>query len=476
MKLKQLIQGITFQAIRGSKEREIYGLSADSRRLAPGDLFIARRGLESDGAQFIQQAVQTGAVAIVTAVYDPFLSSVTQLIHPHPETIEAALAVRFYRNPSHELFVVGVTGTKGKTTSTYLVRHLLERLRGSCGLSGTIESIVGERRYPSPLTTLDLISHQKILREMVAEKLSAAVLEVSSHGLQQGRTEGIEWDAALWTNLAPDHLDYHGTVEAYAEAKRRLFLQLDQSPKKERAIFINGDDPCCLRMVEGLKSPVCRFGLSQICGLRSLPGRTEFVMEGVLFSIPMIGRFNVYNFLGAIAIGVHFGYSLETIRDALADAPPVPGRLEAVPNGKGIAVFVDYAHTKEALAQTLQAIREMGVRRIGVVFGCGGDRDPQRRTGMAAAAEAHADFSVITSDNPRRENPEQIARQVLAGFRQPERVRMELDRREAIRQAISMAEPGDALLIAGKGHERMQIFANRTVPFDDVETAREFLC
>ncbi len=476
MKLKQLIQGIDFQAIRGSKEKEILGLSADSRRLAPGFLFIARRGTQIDGTQFIHQAVQTGAVAIVTALYDPFLSSATQLIHPHPEEVEAALAVRFYRNPSHELFMVGVTGTKGKTTSTYLIRHLLQRLRGSCGLSGTIETIVGERRYPSPLTTLDAVSHQKILREMVSDGQKAAVLEVSSHGLQQGRTDGIEWDAALWTNLAPDHLDYHGTVEVYAAAKRRLFLQLDQSSKKGHAIFINGDDPWCLRMAEGMKSPVCKFGLEQISGLRSLEGRTEFLMGTTLFSIPMIGRFNVYNFLGAIAIGQHFGYSLETIRDALADAPPVPGRLEAVPNGKGIAVFVDYAHTKEALEQTLRAIREMGVRRIGVVFGCGGDRDPQRRTGMAAAAEAHADFSVITSDNPRRENPEQIARQVLAGFQRPEHVRMELDRREAIRQGIFMAEPGDALLIAGKGHEKVQIFAQQTVPFDDVEVARECLC
>ena len=475
MKLKQLIQGISFQAIHGSKEKEISGISADSRRVAPGYLFVARRGERVDGAQFIPQAVQTGAGAVVTALYNPFLPGVTQLVCARPEEVEAALAVRFYRNPSRELRMVGVTGTKGKTTSTYLVRHLLERLGGGCGLSGTIETIVGERRYPSPLTTLDAISHQKLLREVVSAGQGAAVLEVSSHGLMQRRTEGIEWDAALWTNLAPDHLDYHGTVEEYAAAKRRLLLQVDESPKKQRVLVLNGDDGWCRRMAEGLQSPVRWFGMGQIGSLRSLPGRTEFVMDGELFSVPMIGRFNIYNFLGAIAIGLHFGYSLKAIREVMADAPPVPGRLEAVPNGRGVAVFVDYAHTKEALEQTLRTIREMGVRRLGVVFGCGGNRDPQRRTGMAAAAEENADFVMVTSDNPRRENPEEIGRQILAGFRQPERVRMELDRREAIRQAILSAEPGDALLIAGKGHEKMQIFANQTLPFDDVEVAKEYL-
>ncbi|MBU6383866.1 MAG: UDP-N-acetylmuramoyl-L-alanyl-D-glutamate--2,6-diaminopimelate ligase [Verrucomicrobia bacterium] len=453
MKLKSLAR--SFQ-IKGSKEVEVTGISSDSRTVAPGNLFIAKRGGTFDGAQFILQAIKAGAVAVVTDLYDPFLQ-VSQVIHPSPHLIEATLAARYYKEPSKELFVVGVTGTKGKTTTTYLIQHALGP---ACGLTSTVETVIGDHRVDSTLTTHDVIANQKVLREMVQRGCKEAVLEVSSHGLVQHRVDEISFDVGVFTNLYPDHLDYHLTLEEYAAAKRQLF------ERAKKGIF-NADSPWASFMGRGLT-----FGIEQgeirAENLQLGAERTQFCVQGVSFTMPLIGRFNVYNALAAIAVGLERGKTLQGLSASLATFGSVPARLQRMRN-----VFIDFAHTGDALANVLSTLKEIARGKVIVVFGCGGNRDPQRRVGMAKAADALADVSIITNDNPRKEDPQEIARQIVSEFRAPPLV--ELDRKKAIEMALRMARPEDLVLIAGKGHERMQIFSEQTIPFDDAEVVRNAL-
>lgn len=458
MKIKSLIKGLDV-GVKGSKEVEINGICSDSRKVAPGNLFIAKRGATFDGTQFIKQAVNAGAAAIATDLYDPFLDQ-TQIIHPNVAQIEAKLASRFYGNPSKDLFVVGVTGTKGKTTTTYLIKYLLDGLNFPAGLIGTVETIIGDHRVFSTLTTHDVIANQKCLKEMVLKNCKAAVLEVSSHGLDQGRVEEIDFDLAIFTNLHPDHLDYHQTMDEYAAAKRKLF-------KKGKHSILNADSPWAESMGKGTFFGIEK-GDIQASGIVFNATGTEFMVEGCKFHIPLIGRFNVYNALAAISVGLYKGAKINEIRDILAGFGSVPARLERVGN-----VFVDFAHTGEALENVLKTLREIAKGRVIVVFGCGGNRDPQRRKGMAEAAEKWADVSIITLDNPRNEDPNEITRQIVSVYKNPPLV--ELDRRRAIELAINIAKADDLVLIAGKGHERVQIFATQTVPFDDIGVVKEIL-
>lgn len=459
VKLKVLMRGLDGE-IRGSKEIEVNGISSDSRTVAPGNLFIAKKGGSFDGAQFIPQAVQAGAAAIVTDLFDPFVP-LPQIIHSNPGSLIAPLAARYYEEPSKELFVVGVTGTKGKTTTGYLIKYLYDGLGFPCGLIGTVETIIGEARLASPFTTHDAICNQKWLREMVQKRCESALLEVSSHGLSQGRVDEIEFDLALFTNLYPDHLDYHQTFEAYAAAKRTLFKRAKQG-------IFNADSPFSESMGKGFTFGIEKGDL-RAEEIALTPDGTQFKVAGIPFYLPLIGRFNVYNALGAIAAGLQRGKDLKAISDALSRIGPIPARLERLGN-----VFIDFAHTGEALENVLRALKEIAQGRIIVVFGCGGNRDPQRRTGMAKAADQLADVSIVTNDNPRTEDPGEIARQIAAAFCKKQPL-VELDRRKAIEIALSMADPNDLVLITGKGHERVQIFAHQTLPFDDVAVVKEIL-
>ena len=474
MKIKQLFKGFEVE-IRGSKEVEITGISTDSRTTSPGHLFIAKKGTRLDGAQFIERAVGAGSPAILTDLYDPFLK-VTQMISSNPAALEARLAARFYQEPSKELFVAGVTGTKGKTTTTYLIKHLLDGLKLPCGLIGTVETIIGESRIDSTLTTHPAALNQKLLREMVTKGCRAAALEVSSHGLVQGRGEEVKIDIAVFTNLHPDHLDYHKTVEEYAAAKKRLFCQAPIS-------IFNADSPWSDYMAKGVARKKT-FGIEtaadlQAKNIRFTRNSTELDLLYQGRRVPaqflLLGRFNVYNFLAAALVGVERGAKLEEILSILSTFKAVPGRLEEVKNGRGISLFVDYAHTGESLENVLKTLKEIAERRLIVVFGCGGGRDPRRRVEMARSAEKWADLSIVTSDNPRNEDPNEIARQILSGFEDPGKASLELERKKAIAMAIRLAQPQDIVLIAGKGHEKVQIFAHQTVHFDDVEAAKEAL-
>ncbi|MBM3184534.1 MAG: UDP-N-acetylmuramoyl-L-alanyl-D-glutamate--2,6-diaminopimelate ligase, partial [Chlamydiae bacterium] len=423
---------------------------------------------------FIPQAINAGAAAILTEIFDPFLK-VPQIIHENPRMIEAKLSARYYRNPSHELFVAGVTGTKGKTTTTYLLRHLLQGLNRKTGLSGTIEMLIGEKRFPSFRATQDVVTNHRILREMVLAKEDAAVMEVSSHGLDQGRVDEIKFDLAIFTNLLIDHLDYHKTMEAYAAAKKKLF-------EKAKFSIFNADNPWTPFMKEG-KSGLT-FGFSEGANVRGKDlsfnaNGARFTLEyegrNHSFSTSLIGKYNVMNVLGVSAAGVHLGASLEQIASIFSTLPKVPGRLERVENDLGIQIFVDFSHMGAALENVLSSLREIATKKILVVFGCGGERGMERKKELALAAEKGADLSIITSDNPRSEDPVAICEEIFQHFKDKTKAILEVDRRKAIYKALEIAEKDDIVLIAGKGHEVTQTIGTRILPFDDRVVAKDAL-
>lgn len=478
VKIKKLLRNIPEAVIRGSRETGITGLTSHSKLVAPGNLFIAKKGLTVDGSRFIPDAVAAGASAILTDLYDPFFSEVTQIIHPNVAVAEAAMAKEFYEHPDAQLFLVGITGTNGKTTTAYLIRHLLEQREKKCGLIGTIEWIVGQHLFPSSNTTPDLLQNYKLFHDMVAMECMGCVMEVSSHALDQGRTESIEFDVAVFTNLTQDHLDYHGSMEEYAKAKARLFTSLHPGQKKfAKTAVVNADSPFCSQMIAGCCSAsILRYGIEQECELRA--SHVALSPSGLSFDVtwkdqtwhftsPLIGRHNVYNLLAATAVALLQGMSLKEIAASLKNFSRIPGRLERVPNKKGLNIFVDYAHTDDALSNVLTTLRELKKGQLITVFGCGGNRDREKRPKMGAAVEALSDLAIVTSDNPRNEEPEEIIHHILAGLKKPEEALVIVDREKAIYRAIQLAKPDDIVLIAGKGHETTQIFSQQTIAFDD---------
>ncbi len=477
MKIQKLFKNIKTVVIKGSKDAEITGLSANSALVAPGNLFIAKKGGQFNGADFIPDAIAAGASAILTDLYNPFFPSVTQVVHPDPASIEALIAQEFYGRLSKALYLVGVTGTNGKTTTSYLIRHLMEAKKKQFGLIGTIEQIVGQHVFPSSQTTPDLIQNYKLFNEMVASDCFGCVMEVSSHALAQGRVEGIEFDVAVFTNLTQDHLDYHKTIEQYASSKAKLFSALKKGKKNfPKVAVVNVDSPFCQNMIADCPAKLIGYGISTPCALRA--SKIAFSSSGVEFDVDyfsqyehisscLIGRYNVYNLLAAAGVGLAIGFSLKEIAACFKSFGTVPGRLERVPNEKGLNIFVDYAHTEDALYNVLKTLREFKKGRLITVFGCGGDRDENKRPKMGAVVETFSDLAIVTSDNPRSEDPEEIIRHILAGLKKPGEALVVVDREQAIHRAIQTAQPDDIVLIAGKGHETTQVFSHQTVAFDD---------
>ncbi len=478
MKLKKILKDIPVEMVKGSKEIEISGITANSKLVAPGNLFIAKKGLTHDGARFIPEALAAGASAIVTDIYDPFLENVVQIVHLDARAIESELAKNYYQAADEALLLVGITGTNGKTTCSYLVKHLLEKLDIPCGLIGTIECIVGKNTLPSMLTTPDVITSHKLLYEMVANQCKAAVMEVSSQGLDQGRVRGMDFDIAVFTNLTRDHLDYHKTMEDYAAAKAKLFASLGE----KKTAIANADDPHSSLLLNGCKARVLTYGIELPADVRAthlllsskgVQFQVHYQEEVQPFTSNLIGRFNVYNCLAAIAVGLSRGVSLPQVLEALRSFKKVPGRLERVANHRGLNIFVDYAHTDDALKNVLETLREIKKGRLITVFGCGGNRDPGKRPQMGAVAEEFSDQVLVTSDNPRGEDPSEIIKQILGGIKNLGQVIVEPDRKQAIEQAIRLTHENDILLIAGKGHETYQSLAHQTIDFDDRKIAQE---
>ena len=487
MKLPQILDHLSRVRTFGPLDLEITALTADSREAGPGSLFAALRGDTSDGHHFIPQAIANGATAIMAETDVPVDFRGTWLTVKDSKAALAEAADIYFRKPSDRLLTVGVTGTNGKTTTGFLLQHLMESARGHCGLIGTVKYVTGEGlTEPASHTTPDSITLQRLLRTMTENGCVGAALEVSSHALIQQRTHGIRFDAAIFTNLTQDHLDYHKTMEAYYDAKALFAAHLvEQGGSKKPALILNTDDAAGRRMAreyEG-KLRLVTYGMNVHADFRAT--QMSATMKGTTFTLeargrsflvrmPLIGRFNVYNAMGALAAVWSMDLNLRQAVKALEDAPQIPGRMEAVAENKPFKVFIDYAHTPDALENALRTLRDLGPRRIITVFGCGGDRDRTKRPRMGAAAEAGGHYSILTSDNPRSEDPGAILAEIAAGMR-GENHEVIPDRRAAIERAISIAGGGDIVLIAGKGHETGQTAGGVVTPFDDLQVARHFL-
>jgi len=486
MKLKKLFKDIPVQQIRGNKDIDITGICSNSKLVAPGNLFIARKGRAEDGITYIPEACAAGAVAVLTDIFDPLINkNVTQIIHSDVGSLEALLAATYYQFAGDEMFMVGITGTNGKTTTSFLVKHLLDHLGASCGLIGTIKYIIGQHQYDATRTTPDAVSNQKMLREMTIQGCKSAVMEVTSHALDQHRVECINFDTAIFTNLSLDHLDYHLTMENYYRAKNKLFRSLNFSKRKAihpypKMAVVNADSAWHEKIIEGCAANVITYGIDKEADIKAeqialTPTGTSFTIcykgKKISFNWSLCGRFNVYNCLAAIGVGLSRQHPLEQIAKILETAPPVPGRLEVVPNPLNLKIYIDFAHTDDALLNVLECLEEFKTGKIITVFGCGGNRDIIKRPKMARVCQDHSDIVIVTSDNPRNEDPAEIANQIITGFSNRECYIVELDRKKAIEMAIEMATPNDIILIAGKGHEPYQIFAHKIIEFDDKKIA-----
>jgi UDP-N-acetylmuramoyl-L-alanyl-D-glutamate--2,6-diaminopimelate ligase len=480
MILNELLEAIETVEICGETGCEVTGIVYDSRRALPGSLFVALHGEKADGAAYIEDAVQRGAVAIISQT--PCASGGS---FPCVQVADARLALAklsavFYGHPSAQLCTVGITGTNGKTTVSFMLREIFKAAGRRPGLLGTVRYEIGDRVIPASRTTPEAPDLQAMFAQMDRAGCDSAIMEVSSHALAQHRVDGILYDAAIFTNLTQDHLDYHGTLEEYFNVKARLFNQV------RRFAVINGDDPWGKRLLSEKKFLAGRvsYGFGEGAEVRGLNPVTDTKGSRMLVKSPwgdaeiglqLIGRFNLYNALAAFAAAAALGIPVVIIAKALAEMQCVPGRLEAVPNSKNKRVFVDYAHTDDALLNVLETLREITPGRLVAVFGCGGNRDKGKRPLMGKVAARLADYSIITNDNPRNEVPEKIAADIAAGFDSDRKYEIVLDRKAAIARGLELTGKKDVLLVAGKGHEAYQEFNGTIFPFDDREAVREAL-
>src|SRR5213082_1112821 len=485
MQLKVLAGAITPRRVSGSLDREVESIAYHSRRVQRNTLFVAIRGEKSDGHQFVDQAIELGA-SVIVAEREISSPRATCLVVENTRNALADLSANFYGHPARKLRLAAVTGTNGKTTTTFLIKHICEKAGLRSGLIGTVQYEIGERVIPATRTTPEALDVQELLAQIVNASCRVAAMEVSSHALAQERTRGIEWDVAVFTNLTQDHLDFHGTMENYFEAKMKLFADLaEQTGKTKPVAVINIDDRYGAQLVDRLdkKISMITYGVSARADFRASNYHAEFAGtsyqldahgKSYLVRVPLIGRFNVANSMAALAAASSVGIGLREAILSLSRSPQVPGRLEAVPAKRQFQVFVYYAHTDDALLNVLKTLRELEPRKLLVVFGCGGNRDRQKRPLMGRVADEFADYAIITSDNPRKENPDSIIAEVEKGFRSNHYEKI-TDRAEAIARAVALAQPRDVVLIAGKGHEKYQEFADHTIPFDDIQVARRAL-
>ena len=488
MPVSELLAALPVKTVVGAPPSSVVSITDDSRRVEPGGCFVAMPGLRQDARRFVPEAVRRGATLIVTEGAPLPDVAVAQVLVPSARESLARLADAYYGRPSRELVLVGITGTNGKTTTSYLVEALL-RARGlATGVIGTVQYVLGAERRPARQTTPDALELQGMLAVMRERGIGGVAMEVSSHALALSRVDGVAFDVAVFTNLTQDHLDFHGTLAEYRRAKRRLFELLARSGKPRRTAVINGDDPSGQAMVEGLDVPVLTFGLREGARVRAVDYAST--LEGLrmtaetpagrlVLTSALIGEHNVMNLLGAVATGLALGLEPAAIGAALATVGTVAGRFEQVRAGQPFLVVVDYAHTPDALERVLTTARKLTRGRLGVVFGCGGDRDRGKRPIMGEIAARLADRVWVTSDNPRSERPEAIIDEILVGVRaagaEPGRYAVEPDRSRAIHDALHWADAGDTVVIAGKGHETYQIVGSDVLPFDDREVARRIL-
>lgn len=476
MKLKELLRDIAVLDTNADPETEIADVRYDSRAVGSGDLFVAVEGFQADGHRFIPMAAEKGAAAVLCSKRPA--ADIPYILTDDTRRALALVSAAYFGHPARRLVMIGVTGTNGKTTSTTLIKHMLEDCLGTkVGLIGTIANYIGDRELPAARTTPESYDLQRLLHDMVEEGCTHAVMEASSHALFLGRTAGIRFRAGLFTNLTQDHLDFHGTMKAYAEAKARLFSISD-------AAALNTDDAWSTFMAQSAECPVLSYGTN---GGEDLSARDiEYTAGGVCFTaalgnqtarvrLAIPGEFSVSNALTALAAGAILELPLDSMAASLGRAKGVKGRVEVVPTPEDFTVVIDYAHTPDALKKILQTMKAVAPGRVVAVFGCGGDRDAAKRPIMGGIAAAYADFAVVTSDNPRTEEPEAIIADILRGMPPDAPKAVIPDRREAIAWAIDHREPGDIIVLTGKGHETYQDIGGVKNHMDEREIVAEHL-
>jgi UDP-N-acetylmuramoyl-L-alanyl-D-glutamate--2,6-diaminopimelate ligase len=496
MKLSVLCQILAPCTVTGPADGAISGMYYDSRRVQPGGLFFALPGATVDGHRFIEDALARGATAVVMEKPCTLPQGITGLLVQDGRHAMALAAAAFYDDPTEGMLVVGITGTNGKTTVSYLVESVLKAAGHRPAVMGTVDYRFEGEHLASSHTTPESVDLMRTIAEFRSRGADALIMEASSHALEQRRVDGVRFDVGVFTNLTPEHLDYHGDLEAYFDAKLRLFTELgDHSP---RHAVVNLDDAYGARLAGILPSavgcghdPRCAVTAEKVTiSVAGISGLLRTPRGGAVLHSPLVGDYNLHNLLCAAGVGVALGMEPSAIATALASAPQVPGRLESIENGCGALVLVDYAHTGDALQNVLGTLRQLGPRRLLCVFGCGGDRDAGKRPVMGEIAARLADVAILTSDNPRSEDPSSIMQQVETGLRRihpgpwtPQQAREAVsggyltmvDRRQAIRFAVSLLQAGDVLLVAGKGHEDYQLIGNQRLHFDDREELRKAL-
>lgn len=488
--LAELVDGLLHKQVKGPLAIPVAGISYHSGRVQPRDLFICLPGTRSHGRQFVEEALAAGAAAVVTDHHD-LLDVNAPVIHvPDTRVALALLSSAFYDYPTRELVLTGVTGTNGKTTTTYLIDALLRGCGVTTGLIGTVRYRINGEEFPSLATTPESSDLQRLFRRMVAMGVSHATMEVSSHALAWRRTVGCDFDTVVLTNITEDHLDFHRTFEHYLNSKAKLFSWLGSFPRKGtrlRRAVINGDDRHYEYIVDQAPAETLLYGLSPHCHVRAtdirlardgVAYRLETPGGSTIVRLRVTGIFSVYNSLAAAGVALLEGVPPAQIADMLEAVPGVPGRFELVDEGQDFTVIVDYAHTPDGLENVLRAVKQFAGARVITVFGCGGERDRTKRPLMGEVAGAYSDLCLVTSDNPRGEDPAQIIGEIIPGLlRNKSREAFEIlpDRKEAISRAFELAKAGDVIIIAGKGHEATQIFRNHSVPFDDRAVARDLI-
>lgn len=495
VRLNDLLPPISVKETHGSTELSVKGITYDSRQVKPDYIFVAISGYTEDGNYYIPQALEAGAAVVISSKRIEKLTrpsrwggSATQIVVENPRKALAKLATIFYNYPSDKLNIIGITGTNGKTTVSYLAEAIFKENGAKVGVLGTIAYRLGEKILPAPITTPQSSDLQQILRKLVDGKFSTVVMEVSSHALSLDRVEGCEFDSALFTNLSREHLDFHKSMEEYLKEKIKLFSILGKDARKEREklAVLNLDDPSTEKIIQSTKAKIITYGIEKKAdvvakNIKLNLEKTTFTLLSpngeTKISLPLIGKYNVYNALAASTVALGQGISLDIIKSGLEKVSSIPGRFEKIDCGQPFTVIVDYAHTDEALRNLLHACGELKPRRIITVFGCGGDRDRGKRPLMGEVAVDLSDYVLVTSDNPRSEDPERIALDIEVGIKRKGKSNYQtiIDRFQAIEKALSMAKKGDLIAIVGKGHEDYQLFKDRRIHFDDREVARKIL-
>jgi len=482
--LRELLHEVSIIQKKGNIDIQIKSIQYDSRKVSPGDLFVAIKGGELDGHDYIDAAIRQGASAVVgeLSTSDEKFPYMPYIQVGNSRAAMAHMASAFYGHPSRSMMMIGITGTNGKTSTVYLIDSILQASGLKTGILGTVVYRVAGEAHIANLTTPESSVLYQLLHSMLQHKTEAVVMEISSHALEQYRVEGLAFRLALFTNLSQDHLDYHRSMDQYATAKQRLFRQVDPVVGEN---IINGDDPMSPVMAQQNRRPV--FTFSAAPGKADVfPGHVEFSFKGISANLhtpmgrltvrsPLLGRHNLYNIMAAVSAGICLDVPAAMIEKGIKNLAEVPGRLEPVDEGQPFSVLVDYAHTPDAMEKVIHAVRELVTGSLIVVFGCGGDRDRIKRPLMGSVAEREADRAILTSDNPRTEDPMQIIDDTLEGVKNKDSMEVFVDRTEAIHRALDVAAESDCVLILGKGHETYQVIGTQKISYDDREIARNFL-